>query len=60
MSKVIEHGDILLVVGNYYYYKDGREVKVIQLVDKLKRAEVIIGEWNPFWVNYSDLTLQQL
>ncbi len=42
--------------GYFYNYKDGRKVKVIQVIIKTRRAEVIIGEWNPFWVNFTDLS----
>lgn len=45
-----------IIVGNSYRHKDGRIVKVVQKNDKTRRVEVIIGEWNPFWVNYEDLT----
>ena len=44
-----------IIVGKTYKYKDGRMVKVVQKNDKTQRADVIIGEWNPFWVNYADL-----
>ena len=42
-------------IGSTYKLSDGRSVKVIQKNDKTNRAEVIIGKYNPFWVNYSNL-----
>ena len=44
------------IIGCKYQYKrDGRLVSVIQLDRKVGRVEVIIGLWNPFWVNFSEL-----
>lgn len=45
-----------IIVGKEYLYRDGRTVKVVQKNPKLKRAEVIIGQWNPWFTNYSNLS----
>lgn len=42
-------------VGEKYSYTDGREVTVVQVIEKTKRAEVKSGNWNPFWVDYDEL-----
>ena len=44
-----------IIVGELYVYKDGRTVKVVQKIEKTKRVEVIIGDWNPFWINFEEL-----
>ncbi len=43
-------------IGELYKYKrDGRIVKVVQVIEKTNRVEVIIGCWNPFWLNFNNL-----
>lgn len=45
----------IIEAGKFYIYKENRPVKVVQSDVKRQRAEIIEGEWNPFWVNYSSL-----
>ena len=47
--------DQLYIGGFYKYKRDGRIVKITQIIYKTKRVEVIIGDWNPFWLNFDDL-----
>ncbi len=44
-----------IIVGDPYLYRDGRIVYVVQKIPKLKRVEVIVGETNPWFTNYSNL-----
>lgn len=43
-------------IGCFYLYK-GRLVRVLRISSpvKIQRVEVIEGEFNPFWINFSDL-----
>ncbi len=48
--------DLIPIVGKEYIFKrDGRIVRATIVQLKERRVEVIIGEWNPFWINFSDL-----
>ncbi len=48
--------DFIPIVGNEYVFtNDGRVVRVTIVQLKTERVEVIIGDWNPFWINFSDL-----
>jgi len=44
-----------IIIGEEYQYKDGRNVKIVQYSEKRERLEVIIGKYNPFWININDL-----
>lgn len=53
--------DIKIILGKEYIYKrDKRVVKVVQINEKTRRVEVICGEWNPFWINFSELENKNL
>ena len=44
-----------IIIDKKYQYKDGRIVKIVQYSEKRERLEVIIGKYNPFWININDL-----
>jgi len=47
--------EIPIVGKQYIYKKDGRIITATIVQEKYLRVEVIIGKWNPFFVNFSDL-----
>lgn len=53
--KEITTQDVILKRNQIVNYKDSRVLKVVQIDEKRKRIELIEGEWNPFWCNYSDV-----
>jgi hypothetical protein len=46
------------IVGKLYTYtRDGRQVKVVQVIEKTLRVEIVDESgWNPFFVNFSELS----